>query len=276
MGSQDCFHFQLSSGSLQLLSMSLKLVFNAEQVNFVPSNSISTGNNLDLKGSMCSCTIQFTPFPRIESSCTDPFLSFLIRCEPLPALMLEPWHLILSAFYFMLNDSVLFRSSVIMKISSVAWMCRGDGWMLNTPSTLNPSCFPFWKIKMYKGSCMSNLFTVVLCHDQLSFRSASLLPWTLLCSFLGIASSRKWWPSISSLLLRLLTTEVKYAVWNSLGLNISPWWIPLVTGLRPTVHCHPLSLKIQPRFCPPCSLPSLLLPKLVMRMSEIILKGLLK
>lgn len=66
-------------------------------------------------------------------------------------------------------------------------------------------------------------------------------------------------------------------VLNSFGLNMSPWGMPLVTAWLPTVHCCPLSLKIQPGFCPSCSVSSLHLPRLVMSiLSEIILKVFLK
>jgi len=47
------------------------------------------------------------------------------------------------------------------------------------------------------------------------------------------------------------------AVLNSFGLNMSLWGMPLVIGWFPTVYCCSLSLKIQPGFCPPCSLSSL-------------------
>lgn len=119
---------------------------------------------------------------------------------------------------------------------------------VKAPSAQKTSYFPFWKIKLHEGSCISNLFSVESRYDQLSMQSASLLSF-----FLGIAFGKKKWLCISIPLLRLII-ELNMTALNGFGLNMSPWGVPLVTGLCPAVHCCPLSLKIQPGFCLLCSL----------------------
>lgn len=77
-------------------------VLITKQVNFMPSHFISTGSNLEWLSVFLHCTVHSFSWDSGHgvSSCADAFLLFLIQCEPWLALVLEPWHLILSVFSF--------------------------------------------------------------------------------------------------------------------------------------------------------------------------------
>lgn len=151
----------------------------------------------------------------------------------------------------------------------MTWMCRGETFDLLYRYLQHkiPALFLFGRL-----NCTWSQQSSV---RNISLQSASLLPWALLLSsFLGSAFDKKLCLCISIPLLRFLIIESNMTVLNSYGWNKSSWGMPLGTDLFPAVHCHPLSLKIHPDFCPPCSLLSPHLLKLVMRMfSEIVLRA---
>lgn len=195
-----CLHLELSASSLQLPAMSFKLVFMlmTKQVKLGPHVLLYHWEQPGLKGSTCCCTIQLTSFTgqqTLHMQLHRPFsvllcLTWSPTSSRAPALASHFKCILFYAKWL----GALFRSSIIVIIlcpECVEEMLDARP-TVQVPSAQNPSCFPFWKIELHKGSCISNLFTVESCYGQLSVQSTSLLPCTLLlCSFLRIAFGKK-------------------------------------------------------------------------------------